>query len=277
MTGDDARLDWRQVAFDDVEIGAADTTGDDLEEHGSGLRLRLRISSMKSQPPGVLDRESKIAALIANPPITNFLLDGPGHRRSPVRNQQKAGDARYRQSSHAMALRVAIAGDWAMPANSLPCFVAPPFDPFPLVSSGGSAAASSDGELSIRQVLCGLQDALRAAKIAPIIFIGAKGEDLFPLGRETQIGVNDRKGAFFVHLRKDTRRNDMDAGKGQGLQLGAGRTTSAFPSRPGAAAAEPAMLVKEQIARSLAVLNRQRGEGVRVPRETASCAPDRWC
>jgi hypothetical protein len=42
MAGDDLRLDGRQIAFDDVEIGAADTTGDDLEQDLSGLRLRAR-------------------------------------------------------------------------------------------------------------------------------------------------------------------------------------------------------------------------------------------
>jgi hypothetical protein len=42
MTGNDAQLDWRQVSFDDVKIGAANTTGNDLEEHGSRLRPRPR-------------------------------------------------------------------------------------------------------------------------------------------------------------------------------------------------------------------------------------------
>ena len=31
MTGDDARPNWREIAFNDMEIGAADATCDDLE------------------------------------------------------------------------------------------------------------------------------------------------------------------------------------------------------------------------------------------------------
>jgi hypothetical protein len=42
MPGDNARPDWRQVALDDVEIGAADATGHDFEQYLSGFRLWLR-------------------------------------------------------------------------------------------------------------------------------------------------------------------------------------------------------------------------------------------
>ena len=37
MAWDDARLNCREVTFDDVEIGSADATGDDLEQHFSWL------------------------------------------------------------------------------------------------------------------------------------------------------------------------------------------------------------------------------------------------
>jgi hypothetical protein len=38
----DARPDWREVAFDDVEIGAAHATGVDLEQHFPWLQLWQR-------------------------------------------------------------------------------------------------------------------------------------------------------------------------------------------------------------------------------------------
>ena len=40
MAGDEARLNGRQVAFDDVEIGAADATGDDFDKDVPGLGFR---------------------------------------------------------------------------------------------------------------------------------------------------------------------------------------------------------------------------------------------
>jgi len=39
MAGNEVRLDGREVAFDDVEIGAADATGNHFEQHLAGLRL----------------------------------------------------------------------------------------------------------------------------------------------------------------------------------------------------------------------------------------------
>jgi hypothetical protein len=42
MTGDNAPLNWRKIAFYDMEIGAADATCDDLEQHIPGSYLRSR-------------------------------------------------------------------------------------------------------------------------------------------------------------------------------------------------------------------------------------------
>jgi hypothetical protein len=36
MAGDDVRPDWRQIAFDDVKISAADATCDDLNKTSPG-------------------------------------------------------------------------------------------------------------------------------------------------------------------------------------------------------------------------------------------------
>jgi hypothetical protein len=37
MAGDDTRQDWREVAFNDVQICAADATSEHLEQNVSGL------------------------------------------------------------------------------------------------------------------------------------------------------------------------------------------------------------------------------------------------
>jgi hypothetical protein len=42
MAGNDARLQRLEIAFDDVEIGAADAAGEDFEQDFAGLWLRAR-------------------------------------------------------------------------------------------------------------------------------------------------------------------------------------------------------------------------------------------
>ena len=41
MTGDDARVDWWQVAFNDMQIGATDTACDHFQQDVSRLRFGL--------------------------------------------------------------------------------------------------------------------------------------------------------------------------------------------------------------------------------------------
>src|ERR1700693_4011674 len=67
------------------------------------------------------------------------------------------------------------------------------------------------------QILGSLSHVVRPAKIAPIIFIGAKGENLFSLGRKAQIRVDDGESALFRHHRQKTRRNNVDARERQRL------------------------------------------------------------
>ncbi len=63
MAGDDARVEGRKIALDDVEIGAADAAGDDFEENFAGLRLGARdVFDGKPGAGGGLDAESKTAA-----------------------------------------------------------------------------------------------------------------------------------------------------------------------------------------------------------------------
>jgi hypothetical protein len=44
MAGDDARVQGLEIALDDVKIGAADTAGEDFEQHFAGLWFRTRNS-----------------------------------------------------------------------------------------------------------------------------------------------------------------------------------------------------------------------------------------
>lgn len=53
------------------------------------------------------------------------------------------------------------------------------------------------------------------AKIAPVVFVCAEGEDFFSVGSEAQVGIDDRKGAFFGEHREEARGNDLDAGEGE--------------------------------------------------------------
>src|ERR1035441_7677630 len=86
MTGNDARPDGREVAFDDVEIGPADATRDDLEQRLSGLWLRprkvfYRNPISRSAGPGI-----KYGCSHRRPPDPHITLSGGRlHRRSFVR------------------------------------------------------------------------------------------------------------------------------------------------------------------------------------------------
>ena len=41
-----------------------------------------------------------------------------------------------------------------------------------------------------------------AAEVAPIVVVGAKGEDFFSMGSKIEIGSDDGENAFFIHHRK---------------------------------------------------------------------------
>jgi len=68
------------------------------------------------------------------------------------------------------------------------------------------------------EIFGGLGEVGGAAEVAPVIFIGAKGEDLFSLSGEAEIGGNDREDAFFGDQRQEAGRNDVDAGEGEGVE-----------------------------------------------------------
>ncbi len=62
----------------------------------------------------------------------------------------------------------------------------------------------------------GLGEVGGAAEVAPVVVVGAEGEDFFALGGETKIGVDDGEGAFFGEEREKAGRDDVDAGEGEG-------------------------------------------------------------
>ncbi len=68
------------------------------------------------------------------------------------------------------------------------------------------------------EIFGGLGEVGGAAEVAPVIFIGAKGEDLFSLSGEAEIGGNDREDAFCGEHSEKAGRDDVDAGKSQGVE-----------------------------------------------------------
>src|SRR5271165_4791403 len=104
------------------------------------------------------------------------------------------------------------------------------------------------------QILGSPRHILRAAEIAPIIFIGAESKYFFSLRGETQVRANDGKRSVFGHHRKKARRNNLNAGKCQRLQALGGSNKLWFPIAASPPAAEAKPLVEQEVARGLAVL-----------------------
>jgi hypothetical protein len=70
------------------------------------------------------------------------------------------------------------------------------------------------------QIAGGLGEVVGRAEVAPIIVVGAEGEDFFALGGETEIGGDDGEDAFFGEHRQQAGRDDVDAGEGECLEGG---------------------------------------------------------
>ena len=66
-------------------------------------------------------------------------------------------------------------------------------------------------------VLSGLGEIGGAAEVAPVVFVGAEGEDFFSLDGETEIRGDNGEDAFLGDHGQETRRDDVDAGEGEGL------------------------------------------------------------
>ncbi len=68
------------------------------------------------------------------------------------------------------------------------------------------------------QIEGGLGEVGGAAEVAPVVFVGAEGEDFFSLGGEAEVGVDDGEDAFFGEHGEKAGRNDVDAGEGEGFK-----------------------------------------------------------
>ena len=64
----------------------------------------------------------------------------------------------------------------------------------------------------------GLSEVGGAAEVAPVVGVGAEGEDVLALAGEAEVGGDDGEDAFFGEHRKETGRDDVDAGEGEGLE-----------------------------------------------------------
>ena len=65
----------------------------------------------------------------------------------------------------------------------------------------------------------GLGEVGWAAEVAPIIFIGAEGEDVFALGGEAEVGGDDGKDALFPEHGEEAGGDEVDAGEGEGVGI----------------------------------------------------------
>ena len=68
------------------------------------------------------------------------------------------------------------------------------------------------------EVESGLGEIGGAAEVAPIVLIGGEGEDFFSLGGEAEVRGDDGEDAFFGEHGEEARRDDVDAGEGEGLE-----------------------------------------------------------
>lgn len=64
----------------------------------------------------------------------------------------------------------------------------------------------------------GLGEVGGAAEVAPIVLVGAEGEDFLALGGEAEVGGDDGEDAFFGEHGEEAGRDDMDAGEGEGVK-----------------------------------------------------------
>ena len=116
-----------------------------------------------------------------------------------------------------------------------------------------------------------------AAQISPIIFVSAKAEDSFSLPGQTQIRRDDGKDALFGHQRKNTRRNNVNARKGQRLQVPEDRTISSSSHR---ARTDGRRVDAARQRASSGMFPGPARPAWRAPGslyEIAPCAADRWC
>jgi len=70
----------------------------------------------------------------------------------------------------------------------------------------------------LRQVEGRLGEVGGAAEVAPVVVVGAEGEDFLALVSEAEVGGDDREDAFFGEHGEEAGGDHVDAGEGEGLQ-----------------------------------------------------------
>ena len=70
------------------------------------------------------------------------------------------------------------------------------------------------------EIVGGLGEVGGAAEVAPVVGVGAEGEDGLALGGEAEVGGDDGEDAFFDEHGEEAGRDHVDAGKSEGLQRG---------------------------------------------------------
>ena len=76
-----------------------------------------------------------------------------------------------------------------------------------------------DGNSELRsgfwwEVLGALGEVGGAAEVAPVVLVGAEGEDFLVLGGEVEVGVDDGEDAGLVDQREEAGGEDVDTGEG---------------------------------------------------------------
>src|SRR5713226_516906 len=70
------------------------------------------------------------------------------------------------------------------------------------------------------QVVGGLSEIGGAAEVAPIVVVGAEGENFLALGGEAEVGRDDGEDAFLGKHGEEAGGDHVDAGEGEGLERG---------------------------------------------------------
>ena len=64
----------------------------------------------------------------------------------------------------------------------------------------------------------GLGEVGGAAEVAPVVVVGAEGEDGLALGGEAEVGGDDGEDAVFGEQGEEAGGDEVDAGEGEGLE-----------------------------------------------------------
>src|SRR5213080_3748831 len=68
---------------------------------------------------------------------------------------------------------------------------------------------------SLLEVEGGLGEVVGAAEVAPVVFVGAEGEDFFALGGKAEVGVDDGEDAVFGEHGEEAGGDDVNAREGE--------------------------------------------------------------